>query len=110
VAKYQFQLKERRLAERKKLTGLMPGKFIIDGRDIPTRPVDISEHGLGVLISHEFQLGTKAELQLKDRIIPFEIAWGQQDFGKNDMWRYGLVCTDASTNVEVIFFQTGCLK
>ena len=110
MSHYQLKLKERRISERKKLTGLLPGKLQITGKDVIAKPVDISEHGLGLLMSAEFKIGAKAELILKDSVIPFEVKWIEPDFGKNDMWRYGIVCTDTAIDIISIFAKTGCLK
>jgi hypothetical protein len=110
MAHYQIKLKERRISERKKLTGLMPGRFQIDGRDVSARPVDISEHGIGILVASEYKPGTLAVLVIKDVKVELEMKWGQPDFGKHDMWRYGLVCKDQNINLEQIFIEKGCLK
>jgi hypothetical protein len=110
MASYQLKLKERRIAERKRLTGLLPGRFQINGKDVAVKPVDISSHGLGVIIEAEFSAGTKASLMVGERSIPLEVKWGEPDFGKHDMWRYGLVCTDQSVNLEDEFMAHGCLK
>ena len=110
MANYQIKLKEQRLAERKRLTGLMPGKFQIEGKEVSARPVDISSHGLGILVAKEFKLGAKAVLVLKDVHIEFELIWGQPDFGKHDLWRYGLSLTDQNLDLEKLFLETGCLK
>lgn len=110
MAGYQLKLKERRMSERKRLTGLMPGRFQVEGKDVSARPVDISEHGLGILIDREFKEGTTATLLLKDSSVAFEVMWVQQDFGKHDLWRYGLVCKDQKLNLISLFADTGCLK
>ncbi|MCX6124050.1 MAG: PilZ domain-containing protein [Proteobacteria bacterium] len=107
---YQVKLSERRTDERKRLTGLMPGRFQVDGADVSARPIDISEHGLGILVAKKFKVGTTAALVLKDREIAFEIKWAEPDFGKQDLIRYGLVCTNEKINVEQLFFDTGCIR
>ncbi|MCX6116872.1 MAG: PilZ domain-containing protein [Proteobacteria bacterium] len=110
MGQYQVKLKEKRLSARKKLTGLMPGKFQIEGKDVSARPVDISNHGLGILVAKEFKTGSLATLQMKDKKIELKIMWSQQDFGKNDMWRYGLGTLDGQDDLEKIFESSGCLK
>ena len=110
MATYQVKLKERRTDERKRLTGLMPGRFQVDGADVSARPIDISEHGLGILVAKKFKVGAMAALVLKDRVLSFEIKWAEPDFGKQDLIRYGLVCTNEKVNVEQLFSDTGCLK
>lgn len=110
MANFQVRFQERRIAERKRLTGLMPGKFKINGKEVSARPVDLSDHGLGILVAKEFALGTQAELTIQDMVIPFEIKWSQPDFGKHDLWRYGLVCNDPALNLIELFSDTGCFK
>jgi hypothetical protein len=110
MSRYQLQLKERRTSERKRLTGLMPGRFQINGKEVSARPVDISEHGMGVIIAHEYPVGTKATLAIGNRIVALEFLWGEPDFGKHDMWRYGLVCSESSVDLEAAFSDAGCLK
>lgn len=110
MANIQIKFQERRITERKRLTGLMPGKFKINDKEVSARPVDLSEHGLGVLVAKEFAIGALAVLVIKDTQIPFEIKWAQQDFGKHDLWRYGLVCNDPSLDLLELFADTGCFK
>jgi len=110
MSKYQLKLKERRMAERKKLTGVLPGRFVVNGKPMDARPFDISSHGLGLLMSEEIKEGTTAILTIAGRDVPLEFKWGLPDFGKHDLWRYGLVCTDMSINLEVEFETSGCLK
>jgi hypothetical protein len=107
---YQLKIREKRLSDRKSLTGLMPGRFIMGGQEVSARPVDISSHGIGVLIAQEYAVGTQATLSIKDKIIEFEVKWGQPDFGKHDLWRFGLVCVDPSIDVKEVFEMTGCFK
>lgn len=110
MANIQIKFQERRIAERKRLTGLMPGKFKINDKEVSARPVDLSEHGLGVLIAKEYAIGSTAVLIIKETQIPFEIKWSQQDFGKHDLWRYGLVCSDTTLDLMELFAETGCFK
>jgi len=110
MATYQLKLKERRLSERKKLTGLLPGRFLVNGKDIEAKPIDISNHGLGVIIAHEIKSGTKASLYIGGREVPLEFIWGHPDFGKHDLWRYGLVCVDTKIDLESEFVRAGCLR
>lgn len=110
MANIQVKFQERRVAERKRLTGLMPGKFKINDKEVSARPIDLSENGLGILVAKEFAIGAKAVLVIKDTSIPFEIKWSQPDFGKHDLWRYGLECDDPSLNLMELFAETGCFK
>jgi hypothetical protein len=107
---YQLKLKERRISERKRLTGLMPGRFVVNSKDAEVKPLDVSEHGMGIICSVQFAVGAKASLMIGNRQIPLEVIRGEQDFGKHDLWRYGLVCTDQQVNLEIEFSKAGCLK
>jgi hypothetical protein len=110
MAGYQLKIKEKRISDRKKLTGLMPGRFQISDADASARPIDISAHGLGILVAKEYKVGSIATLILKENVIKFEIMWSQPDFGKQDLWRYGLVCKDQNINIEGLFEANGCFK
>jgi hypothetical protein len=110
MAKYQLKLKERRMAERKKLTGLLPGRFIVNGKVMDAKPFDISSHGVGLLMAEEIKEGTKAVLTISGRDVGLEFKWGLPDFGKHDLWRYGLVCTEIDIDLEAEFATAGCLK
>lgn len=104
-------LKERRTNNRRKLTGLLPGKMArIDGRALSCRPVDVSRNGLGILSTDLLKAGDEIILTMKERSIALEVVWEQPDFGKMDLNRYGLVTSDASDNLEEIFVASGCLR
>jgi hypothetical protein len=107
---YQLKLKERRISDRKRLTGLMPGRFVVDQKDVDAKPLDVSAHGLGIVCDTQIAVGSKAILHIGERQIPLEVLWSEQDFGKHDMWRYGLVCSDQKINIESEFRKAGCLK
>ncbi len=103
--------KERRFS-RRRLTGLLPGRLIMGQtrKDLVCKPVDVSEHGLGILSADQIANGTLVVLVLKNREVMLQIAWGQQDFGKRDLFRYGLVCKEQQENLETIFENAGCFK
>ncbi len=103
---------EKRLSQRKKLTGLLPGRLSLIGSKsfISCRPVDISRHGLGILTSERITVGTKLILKLPDQEIHLEVQWGQPDFGKKDLFRYGLVTHEQGHDLEDLFEKAGCLK
>lgn len=110
MASYQLKLKDQRLSERKRFTGRLPGKFKIDGADISAKPIDISAHGLGVIIEKKIAVGSLGTLVIDGIEMPFEVMWAEPDFAKNDLWRYGLICTDKSVNLEEAFRFAGCIK
>jgi len=103
--------KERRLGNRKKLTGLLPGRLqTSDGRDVNCKPVDISPNGIGLVLNIEFDAGDHFNLVMKDKTIELEVAWVQPDFGKQDLFRYGLATIDQDIDLKKIFLEAGCLK
>jgi hypothetical protein len=107
--------KERRFAERRQLSGVLPGSLIrADGSGaISCRPVDVSAHGLGIVISGEqktLAIGLNLILVVTDAEVPLQVAWSAPDFGKHDSYRYGLVVKDQSVNLEELFLKYGCLK
>lgn len=103
---------ERRLASRKKLTGLLPGKLILENGkgNVSARTVDITPHGLGIISPDLFKVGASLLLKVAEMDIRMEVMWGQPDFGKHDLYRYGLLCRDTEVDLEEIFIKSGCLK
>lgn len=104
--------KERRLSDRRRLTGLLPGRLILAGakQSLMCKPVDVSAFGMGVVMAREIAPGTQMTLVIGDQAIALQIAWCQPDFGKQDMFRYGLVTLDPEVNLESEFVRSGCLK
>jgi hypothetical protein len=104
--------KERRLADRRRLTGLLPGRLIVveGARELVARPVDVSRNGMGVVAALELAPGTRLALDLKDRAVMLEVAWVQPDFGKQDMFRLGLVTINEGDDVEDVFVKSGCMR
>jgi hypothetical protein len=112
MARLQLMFKERRIADRRQLTGLFPGKLLraVDQREVMGKPVDVSRSGLGVLSAEQMDPGTELFLEIQGQRIALQIAWGQKDFGKRDLFRYGLVTVNPDDNLELLFLRTGCLK
>lgn len=104
--------KERRLAGRQKLTGLMPGKFFVkaSGKSISCRPVDVSDNGLGILTADELTVDAEICLVTGDQEILMKIMWRKPDFGKNNLMRYGLSCLTPGIDLASVFVNHGCLK
>ena len=107
-----LKFKERRLSTRKKLTGLLPGKIFSNRTEeqVDCRPVDISKDGVGVLSEEALKIDDELTLKLSDRDILLKVMWKKQDYGKQNLQRYGLVTKDSSVDLEEIFAQAGCLK
>ncbi|MBM4252768.1 MAG: PilZ domain-containing protein [Deltaproteobacteria bacterium] len=107
--------KERRFTERRQLSGVLPGSLIrTDGKGaVSCRPVDVSAHGLGIVIIGEKKIlpvGLELHLVVSDGEIALTVAWSTPDFGKQDSVRYGLAVTDPAVNLEQVFEKYGCLK
>ena len=102
---------EKRRERRKKLTGLLPGKLCIAGREqfVNCRPMDVSEKGIGILSTDLLSEGMALELRTPTLTIQLLVAWGQPDFSKTNSFRYGLICKDESVDMEKIFEAAGCL-
>ena len=103
--------KERRMSIRKQLTGLLPGKLVDSkGKVLNAEPVDVSEHGLGIVTQSRLDEGEELYLVVnKERTIRLKVIWSSVDFNKNDLIRYGLECSH-DINLEEIFIQYMCLK
>lgn len=103
---------ERRFSKRKRLTGLLPGRITLGSGDtnVDLRPVDISANGMGVLSPILMKTGTVLTLSAPQQTIELRITWSQPDFGKQDLYRYGLVTADEDVNLEEVFLENGCLE
>jgi len=102
---------ERRMTIRKSLTGLLPGRLQdADGQDIACRPVNVSIHGIGIVSDQRLDPNSSITFTVQDKIIELKIAWAQPGFGKRDLFRYGLLTTDQTINIEQLFLDNGCLK
>ena len=103
---------DKRIAKRRQLTGLLPGKLIIkDQRNaISCRPVDVSPEGLGILTTEFLAPGQELTLILKDKTLELQVAWGQPDFAKREIYRYGLIVVSGVQDLEKLFEETGCLR
>ena len=42
----------------------------------------------------------------QSREIEMSVAWGKKDFGKRDLYRFGLVTNDEDVNLKAIFIET----
>lgn len=102
---------DKRLKPRKMLTGLLPGPLVNEqGQKLNCKPVDISENGLGILTSELLKEGDTLTLMVPDTTVVLKVSWGKRDFGKQNLYRYGLNIEGETTNLEKIFLDAGCLK
>jgi hypothetical protein len=105
--------KERRMSERRMLTGLLPGKLILKetNAEVKCRPINVSEHGIGIVVAAEWKQGTLFTLMIPGKKpVELEVAWTKPDFSKQNMNRYGLVTIDSNVNLESEFIRAGCIK
>ena len=104
--------KEKRFSPRKKLTGLLPGRLILkdSGDELLCKLVDVSQHGIGLTTKAEVKYGASVVLQTDSKEIVFKVAWIHQGFGKQDLYRIGLLCSDTQINIAEVFTSEGCLK
>ena len=104
---------ERRISRRKKLTGLLPGRLSLKEGEaaIHCKPVDVSDHGLGLISDAQLEVGTQLKLTMPEEVILFKVVWKQPDFGKSDLYRFGLeiVAPKRGFDLEELFEQMGCL-
>ena len=104
--------KERRFSSRRKLSGLLPGKLSISGQKYPLkcRPTDVSAQGLGIVANIEIPIGSMATLETDTQSVLLEVIWVAPDFGKQDLFRYGLLSLNPDVSIEELFVTYGCLK
>lgn len=103
--------KERRLIKRRRLTGLLPGPVVIGNSEerLHCKPIDISETGIGLLISKELKVDSILYMVVDKIKIPLKVKWIQADFAKSDRFRYGLEC-QSDINIEELFIAKKCYK
>jgi len=107
--------KDRRGGDRKRLTGLLPGRLLLasNNLDLVCRPTDVSAHGMGVVVigdNKKIAIGTELLLVLPEQTLRLKITWIRADFGKQDATRYGIVTSEGSCNLEALFESSGCLR
>lgn len=104
--------KEKRFSPRRKLTGLLPGRLIEteSGNELRCSLVDVSQHGLGLKTKEEIRPGTTIILRMERQEIRLKVAWVQRDFGKQDLFRVGLLSCDPEVSVDDVFAEEGCLE
>ncbi len=103
---------DRRGKKRIRFTGLLPGLFRTQakGQIVVCRPVDIGEAGLGILSQFELNVGDQIVLECKSIDLNLIVEWKKRDFGKQDLWRYGLSLVDSEVDVIELFSSTGCIR
>lgn len=103
---------EKRVNQRKGLTGLLPGRMAISStlKFISCKPVDISPEGLGIVTATQLEIGTQLTLTTHNQVITLEVRWQQPDFGKKELHRYGLVSLNKDLNIEAVFEEAGCIR
>jgi hypothetical protein len=105
-----LKFQERRFKTRKKLSGLLPGKIFFGNRELRVKPVDLGADGLGVITDIQLKQGDRLHMETAQGKIQLEVMWVKQDFGKLDLFRFGLVTLNPQDNLTEIFEKAGCLK
>ncbi|MCY4380370.1 MAG: PilZ domain-containing protein [Proteobacteria bacterium] len=92
----KLDLDLKRMRERKCLSGLLPGKMLIErtGHYISGRAVDVSENGIGIITSSRLKQGDRILLSIAKKTIEFTVLHMKRDFQKNSQWRVGLVLVE----------------
>lgn len=103
---------ERRSNERKSPTGLLPGRlYMVEAKmDIECKPTNVSSQGMGIISSTMIPNNSLVEMRTHDQVISLRIVWVRRDFGKRDLFRYGLVVEDRGIDLVDVFETCGCLK
>jgi hypothetical protein len=106
--------RERRLKNRKKLTGLLPGRLVAEQlkEEINCRLVDVSKNGMGILFSGDLDIDSRVILHIPGSPLSLRVASKSPDFGKQKLFRYGLVIDREpreQVNLETLFISAGCL-
>lgn len=105
-----LKFQERRFKTRKKLSGLMPGKIFSGDKELKVKPVDLGQDGLGVISDVPLKEGDRLTLETTHGQIGLEVMWVKNDFGKQDLFRIGLVTLNPKDDLTIIFESAGCLK
>jgi hypothetical protein len=105
-----LKFQERRFKTRKKLSGLMPGKMFLGNKELWVKPLDLGQDGLGVISETQLKPGDQLTLETVRGPIKLEVMWIKKDFGKQDLFRIGLVTLNPNHNLTDIFETAGCLK
>ena len=105
---------ERRITRRKKLTGLLPGRLSLKNSEmaIHGKPADVSHTGLGLITDEQLEVGALLKLTTPDEVINFKVVWMQPDFGKSDLFRFGLevISPNRDFDLEAVFEKNGCVQ
>ncbi len=107
-----IQFKNRRVQDRLRLTGLMPGRIkkLADESFISCRPVDISIGGIGILTSDILDVGELLVLDTPNQKVTLKVEWIKKDFGKFELIRYGLTLVgDEKVDLQELFKVGKCL-
>lgn len=105
-----LKFQEKRFSTRRKLNGLLPGRVLLGSQEIIIKPVDVSTDGLGIVTDLQLREGSVIRLQNGSDEIELEVIWSKKDFGKRDLFRYGLMVKTPGIDLESLFDSTGCLR
>ena len=88
-----LNLNNKRINQRYRLSGLLPGKVIVlsSGSFLSARPIDVSRNGIGVLSNYHLQLEEKLVMQYRQYNYFFKVHHIKKDYAKSNLYRYGLI-------------------
>ena len=107
-----LQLDYQRMTERRRLSGLLPGKMLHVGseRFVSARAVDVTSQGIGILSSHHLNEGDEVLLTVRGSSVELVVHYKKRDYAKSSRFRYGLILKESSSDHDLmaIFESSGC--
>lgn len=110
----KLKLNHERLADRKRLSGLLPGRMQRVGSPnyITGRAVDVSSQGIGILSQNFLREGDEVILTTRHHVTHLVVHYKKRDYKKNNRYRYGLILAknheQDDHDLIKIFDQSGC--
>ena len=111
----KLKLNYERIADRSRLSGLLPGRMKVVGnsRLITGRAVDVTAQGMGILSSDYLREGDHVILTTGEHTIHLSVIYKRRDYAKSNRFRYGLILCDKhntqSWDLLDVFAESGCL-
>lgn len=113
----KIQLDSQRMHQRKKLSGLFPGKMLVQrtSRYMSGRAIDVSKQGMGVLSSTHLVEGDLIALTTPKRTIILRVNGIKKDYARSNRYRYSLVLDEESSEAQEhvdlvqVFVHSGCM-
>ena len=114
----KIKLDSRRMNTRRRLSGLLPGKMLVQrtARHMSGRVVDVSHDGMGVLSSTHLLIGDTITLTTPTKMIILKVNDKKKDYAKSSRYRYSLVLDregeydQGDMDLEEVFVNSGCMS